>query len=45
LLTKGSPLTTCVDQAIDGLNKSGELKQIQTKWMSEFASAPLITAG
>jgi polar amino acid transport system substrate-binding protein len=45
LLTKGSPLTACVDQALDGIDASGELKTIQTKWMSESTSAPLITAG
>jgi polar amino acid transport system substrate-binding protein len=45
LLTKGSPLTACVDQALEALEASGELKTIQTKWMSESTSAPMITAG
>ena len=44
LLTKGSALTECVNQALDTLKSSGELATITTKWMSEFTSAPVITA-
>ncbi len=39
LLAKGSPLTPCVTQAIDGLRSSGQLTQITTRWMGG-ASAP-----
>ncbi|MGI8572284.1 MAG: transporter substrate-binding domain-containing protein [Solirubrobacteraceae bacterium] len=39
LLTKGSPLTPCVSQAINGLRSSGQLAQITTRWMGG-ASAP-----
>jgi polar amino acid transport system substrate-binding protein len=42
LLAKDSPLTSCVSQAIDGLRSSGELGQIQTRWMSQAAKAPVL---
>ncbi len=45
LLAKASPLTECVNLALATLEGSGELKAIHTKWMSEFTSAPMITAG
>lgn len=45
LLAKGNPLTVCVNQALATIKASGELTKIQTKWMSEFTSAPMITAG
>jgi polar amino acid transport system substrate-binding protein len=45
LLAKASPLTECVNQALAVIEGSGELKDIQAKWMSEFTSAPMITAG
>ena len=45
LLSKGNPLTECVNQALAAITSSGELTQIQTKWMSEFTSAPMIKAG
>jgi polar amino acid transport system substrate-binding protein len=40
LLSKGSPLTTCVSKAVDDLEGSGELQKITTRWMSQAASAP-----
>ncbi|HEY6760000.1 MAG TPA: transporter substrate-binding domain-containing protein [Baekduia sp.] len=40
LLQKGSKLTPCVSQAVDKLSASGELKQLQTKWMGAAAGAP-----
>jgi polar amino acid transport system substrate-binding protein len=42
LLKKGSPLTSCVSQAIDQLSSSGELKQIEDKWMGAAAGAPVL---
>jgi polar amino acid transport system substrate-binding protein len=42
LLKKGSPLTSCVSQAIDKLSSSGELKQIEDKWMGAAAGAPVL---
>jgi polar amino acid transport system substrate-binding protein len=40
LLAKESPLTTCVSQAIEELEESGELEAITQKWMSQAAGAP-----
>lgn len=44
LLAKDSPLTECVDLALDALKASGELDTITTEWMSEWAEAPVISA-
>ncbi len=44
LLAKDSPLTECVDLALQALKSSGELEQITTEWMSEFTEAPIIAA-
>jgi polar amino acid transport system substrate-binding protein len=40
LLAKDSALTPCVSFAINAMRKSGQLKQITTKWMSQAANAP-----
>jgi polar amino acid transport system substrate-binding protein len=40
LLQKDSKLTACLDQALDKLDSSGELKQITNKWMGAAAGAP-----
>lgn len=40
LLAKGSKLTPCVSQAVQKLSDSGELKQLETKWMGAAAGAP-----
>jgi polar amino acid transport system substrate-binding protein len=40
LLAKESSLTTCISQAIQELEESGELEAITEKWMSEAAGAP-----
>ena len=45
LLAKDSPLTDCVNLALQALKGSGELDQITTEWMSDFAEAPVISAG
>jgi polar amino acid transport system substrate-binding protein len=42
LLAKDSALTACVSEAIDNLRSSGELDQIQTRWMSQAAKAPVL---
>jgi polar amino acid transport system substrate-binding protein len=44
LLAKDSPLTACVDLALEALRDSGELDQITTQWMSEYTEAPIISA-
>jgi polar amino acid transport system substrate-binding protein len=42
LLAKGSSLTSCVSHAIDELRSSGELGQIENRWMSKAAQAPTL---
>jgi polar amino acid transport system substrate-binding protein len=42
LLEKDSPLTACVSQAIDSLDASGELAEIEKQWMSEVTNAPVL---
>jgi polar amino acid transport system substrate-binding protein len=45
LLAKDSPLTPCVNLALNNLTASGELAQITTTWMADFNEAPVLTAG
>jgi polar amino acid transport system substrate-binding protein len=40
LLAKDSPLTPCVNAAIEELKSSGELAEIHDEWMSDAAKAP-----
>jgi polar amino acid transport system substrate-binding protein len=42
LMSKDSPVTPCVNQALAAVKASGELDTITTKWMSEYTSAPVI---
>jgi polar amino acid transport system substrate-binding protein len=42
VLAKGSKLTPCVDQALDDLKSSGELKRITDQWMGGQAGAPVL---
>jgi polar amino acid transport system substrate-binding protein len=42
LLEKDSSLTACVSAAIDELQSSGELPQIEKQWMSDSADAPIL---
>jgi polar amino acid transport system substrate-binding protein len=42
VLAKGSPLTSCVSWAVDGLRKDGELQKITDRWLSEGADAPTL---
>jgi polar amino acid transport system substrate-binding protein len=40
VLEKDSKLTPCVNQAVDQLSASGDLKTLETKWMGAAAGAP-----
>jgi len=40
LLEKDSELTSCVSQAVEALEDSGELEKITQRWMSQAAGAP-----
>jgi polar amino acid transport system substrate-binding protein len=42
LLAKGSSLTPCVSKAIEDLKSSGELQNIENRWMSQAADAPTL---
>ncbi|CAB4333025.1 unannotated protein [freshwater metagenome] len=42
LLTKDSPITFCVSQAVDAIRTSGELDEITAKWLSTEAGAPVL---
>jgi polar amino acid transport system substrate-binding protein len=42
LLAKGSPITGCVSNAVDELRSSGKLGQIENRWMSKAAKAPVL---
>lgn len=42
LLAKGSPLTSCVSEAIEELEGSGELEAINQHWMSQAVAAPVL---
>jgi polar amino acid transport system substrate-binding protein len=41
LLEKGSKLTPCVNQALAKVSASGQLKELQDKWMGGDAAPPL----
>jgi polar amino acid transport system substrate-binding protein len=45
LLAKDSPLTECVNLALNNLTASGELAQITQTWMADFNEAPVLAAG
>ena len=40
VLDKGSALTACVSQAVDGLRAAGTLTALETEWLSSAGSAP-----
>jgi polar amino acid transport system substrate-binding protein len=42
VLSKDSPITECVNEALAQLKDSGELAQIQQTWLSDKASAPVL---
>ncbi len=43
VLEKDSPLTPCVDAAIQALTDSGELAAIQSEWLADNTGAPVIS--
>ena len=42
VLDKGSSLTSCVSQAVDALRSNGTLDQLQSKWLTGGAGAPVL---
>ncbi len=42
LLEKDSPLTACVSSAVEELQDSGRLQQIENRWMSQVVGAPVL---
>lgn len=42
VLDKGSPLTSCVNKALDVLRSNGTLASIQQRWLSNVAHAPVL---
>jgi polar amino acid transport system substrate-binding protein len=42
VVSKGSSLTPCVDQAMNALDSAGTLDQLRQTWLSEKASAPVL---
>lgn len=42
VLTKGSPLTSCVNSAVQAITADGSLAQITQTWLSEKANAPVL---
>jgi polar amino acid transport system substrate-binding protein len=42
VLDKGSPLTSCVSAAVDALRADGTLAQLQKKWLTGGAGAPVL---
>jgi polar amino acid transport system substrate-binding protein len=42
VLEKGSSLTSCINQALTELRANGKLQQIQDKWLSKVAGAPVL---
>ncbi len=42
LLSKGSPLTDCVSQAVDALREDGTLADLEEQWLAE-ADAPVLS--
>jgi polar amino acid transport system substrate-binding protein len=42
VLDKGSPLTSCVTQAVDALRQDGTLKNLQQQWLAQSAGAPVL---
>ncbi|MCW3817112.1 ABC transporter substrate-binding protein [Micromonospora sp. DR5-3] len=43
LLDKNSPLTPCVNAAVDQLGDAGTLKQLEQKWLAQVAGAAELT--
>ncbi len=43
VLAKGSPLTSCVSQAVDTLKSNGTLDQLEAKWLAGTDGAPVLS--
>ncbi|MFF7445124.1 MULTISPECIES: transporter substrate-binding domain-containing protein [unclassified Streptomyces] len=42
VLDKGSPLTSCVTEAVDTLRENGTLAKIEQQWLSDAVDAPVL---
>ena len=42
VMEKGSPLTGCVSEAVDALRADGTLADLQERWLSDVAEAPVL---
>ncbi|MYZ36054.1 MULTISPECIES: ABC transporter substrate-binding protein [unclassified Streptomyces] len=42
VLDKGSALTTCVTEAVDGLREDGTLAALEKQWLSDAVDAPVL---
>jgi polar amino acid transport system substrate-binding protein len=42
LLEEGNPLKSCIDQALASLSESGQLAEIEAKWLQDTTGVPLI---
>jgi polar amino acid transport system substrate-binding protein len=42
LFAKDNPLVACVNKAIDKLNSAGTIKSLQTQYLSDYLSIPVI---
>jgi polar amino acid transport system substrate-binding protein len=42
LLSKGSPLTTCIDRAVNALRANGTLEALSKRWIASAASVPVL---
>ncbi|HYO34920.1 MAG TPA: transporter substrate-binding domain-containing protein [Geodermatophilus sp.] len=43
LLAKDSPLTDCVSRAVDALREDGTLADLEQRWLSDVADAPVLS--
>ena len=43
VLSKGSPLTACVNQALAAMTEDGTLAKLTQEWMADKANAPVLT--
>jgi polar amino acid transport system substrate-binding protein len=44
VLEKGNPLTACVDKAITTLTDNGQLEALQSTWLADYQSVPVISS-
>jgi polar amino acid transport system substrate-binding protein len=42
VLDKGSPLTSCVSDAVDALRADGTLAELEQEWLADVAGAPVL---